>query len=431
VSEDRLSDNKKPGGGSRDISDLKARLGLKKGGQQPADPRAGGGIVAPPGATKPGGGYVPPPPGVAAPQPPQPQLPDARDDPFGAMNAMAQQRPVEVQPQIIVVDKNVEQVSPAGKSAAYAKIAAMILVPLILGFLLGGINGDRKVFNHTLGDAKSLDDEFTGMAKELESLNLVLGNAKDRGNGKYTVNDKQLIEDLGGIKFTYADSDKLIVWDSYLYNMKPELRRDILQFYGKVKALSAKVKDHVRLSQASLDKQTPEAFKKLAPNYPEAQVSSLFGAVLRTPQTDPKTGQPTPIQGCPPGPNPCMEFVELGAWACADGSPPTDLEKGTCADGKQVAGLKFRSSAEQTMWGTKAFALDPMVPVAQADHVVPVMLNDIWKSLLQGSPDFLDDAAYKTRIDEIDKMNDDVRKQRFDIEGRLKTFAGQSKALAL
>jgi len=91
-----LSADKKAG--SRDISELKQRLGLKKGGAAaPATGSTGranggsGGVIAPPGLA------VQPPPGMAQPQqPPQPAIPNAHEDPFGAMNhmaAVAQQAP--------------------------------------------------------------------------------------------------------------------------------------------------------------------------------------------------------------------------------------------------------------------------------------------------------------------------------------------------
>ena len=83
-----MSDAKKTG--SRDISELKQRLGLKKGaaaaptGQTPRANGGSGGVVPPPGLN------LPPPPGLAQPAaPPQPMIPNAADDPFGAMNAMA------------------------------------------------------------------------------------------------------------------------------------------------------------------------------------------------------------------------------------------------------------------------------------------------------------------------------------------------------
>ena len=77
-----MSDSSKRPGTSRDISELKARLGLKKGGAPaPAAKNGGQGVVPPPGVS------LPAPPGVA---PAGPVVPSAKDDPFGAMNAMAQ-----------------------------------------------------------------------------------------------------------------------------------------------------------------------------------------------------------------------------------------------------------------------------------------------------------------------------------------------------
>ena len=84
--------DKRPG--SRDISDLKARLGLKKGGAGAPGKK---GVVPPPGTR---GGAVPPPPGV------EPPRPKAGDDPFGALNAAAQTRPAPA-PEVIVIEKGV------------------------------------------------------------------------------------------------------------------------------------------------------------------------------------------------------------------------------------------------------------------------------------------------------------------------------------
>ena len=102
-----MSDSKRTG--SRDISELKARLGLKKGaaaGDRTSRERNGGqtgGVVAPPGLN------LPPPPGAAA---PQPVIPNAADDPFGAMNAMAAVGTVQRAPEIVIVNdgKPVENV---------------------------------------------------------------------------------------------------------------------------------------------------------------------------------------------------------------------------------------------------------------------------------------------------------------------------------
>ena len=86
-----MSDPKR--GGSRDISELKQRLGLKKATTTTAATgRANG---AP-------GGVVPPP-GLAPPPPPQPVIPNAAEDPFAAMNAMAAVGTVQRAPEIVIV----------------------------------------------------------------------------------------------------------------------------------------------------------------------------------------------------------------------------------------------------------------------------------------------------------------------------------------
>src|SRR5262245_61594130 len=182
---------KKPG--ARDISDLKARLSLKRGATEGKP----GGPVPPPSAGK-GAGYVPPPPGVT---PPQPAVPDARQDPFGAMNAMAAQGAVTRAPEVIVVDKSsVEQVHGQPRLAKYGRIGLLVGAPLIVGFILGGINHQRSRLNATVDDAKDVAEEFSDQGKQLEALNNVLLRAKERGPGRkgYARNDLELVGDIEG-----------------------------------------------------------------------------------------------------------------------------------------------------------------------------------------------------------------------------------------
>src|SRR5688500_125202 len=146
--------SKKPG--AKDISDLKARLGLKKSGG--AAPAKGGGLAAPPGAR---GGVIPAPPGA---QPPRPHIPDAKDDPFGAMNAMAAHAQVAAQPQIIVVNDGapVEQVRKKA-NMRLAILAGVALVPLILGIMVGKISAGGKQYNRVIEDAAKIRDDVKKM----------------------------------------------------------------------------------------------------------------------------------------------------------------------------------------------------------------------------------------------------------------------------
>ena len=141
-----MSDAKKTG--SRDISELKQRLGLKKGAaaasQSGSAPRANGapsgGVVPPPGLN------LPPPPGVQT-APPQPQLPNAADDPFGAMNAMAHIGTMQRAPEIVIVNdgKPVEQVGASKRAGTIAKFAIVGAVPLVLGIAVGKIAKEADI----------------------------------------------------------------------------------------------------------------------------------------------------------------------------------------------------------------------------------------------------------------------------------------------
>ncbi len=398
-----MSENDKKPAGPRDISDLKARLGLKKG-----VPREAG--AGPRGAPR--GGVVPPPPGVAPPQPAQPVVPDARVDPFGAMNAIAAQGAHTRAPEIIVVDKqHVEQVAPASNVARWGKIAAIVLAPLIVGFLLGGINHARSQYNRTLGDAQALTGEFRELGKSLESLNNVLLLGKERGgDGKsYALADKQLVADLEALSFTVPDSDQLILFHSNLYLLEDKLVEDVLLFYSRLKTLSTKVKEHVRLTKDLLGKLPPEARAKLG-------ADSQFGALIKVPTAEEAQR----------GARPSADIVLLGLPVCGDGKPAQ-----SCPD-NVVTGLQVRTdttappSVKQLASGTET-----------TDRVIFLRRNGVLSSLLEGSARYLDELQYYQRLGEIDALvsggtgDGGLIADRAQIEERLNRVAQQGKAFAL
>jgi hypothetical protein len=143
-----LSDPKR--GGSRDISELKQRLGLKKGGAA-----ATGGTPARNGTP----GVVPPPGlAVAPPAPPQPVIPNAAEDPFGAMNAMASVGTVQRAPEIVIVNdgKPVENVSASSRGAVLAKVVAPAVLTLVVGIGIGKISKGADVYNEGLKDSRQI-----------------------------------------------------------------------------------------------------------------------------------------------------------------------------------------------------------------------------------------------------------------------------------
>lgn len=390
----------------RDISDLKARLGLKKG-----DARSTG-AVPPPG--KVGGAYIPPPPGVAPPPPAKPVVPDARDDPFGAMNAIAAHSAVARAPEIIVVDKHsVEKVEQASKVAHYGKIAAIILAPLIVGFLLGGINYERRSFNKNLGDAKLLYGEFQGLRTKLDDLNTVLLRAKERGQGgrSYKLFDAELISDLEKLNFSMEDDDKLIVYHKNLYNLEPKLVQDTLLFYSRTRALSTKVKEHIRQSKDTMQRLPAEAREKVG-------AGSMFGAIVK---------MPTPDEASKGG-RPAVEVVQLGQVVCADNKPADK-----CPDNSPPTQMMLRSEVGGP-WTPKPLGAGTDL----GDKVLFVRPNMMLSALLEGSQRFLDELEYLQRLSEIDILvsggggNDGgLMKERKDIEDRMNAVVQRGKAFAL
>ncbi|MBT8494803.1 MAG: hypothetical protein KJO07_17230, partial [Deltaproteobacteria bacterium] len=316
---------KKPA--ARDISDLKARLGLKK--KSPSS----GGVVAPPGASVPAPPGARPPPGM---QPPQPQIPDAAKDPFGAMNAMAAHQAVQRQPEIIVVNdgKPVEDVGKKASGLKYAKIAGMILGPLIIGAVIGQISSSAKRSNEVIEDAGKIRDDLKKVNSGLVGLNDVLLEAQTRGAGGkgFKVNDQKLTKELDAFEFPKVDA--AVVYQSSMYELPVEVVDNLLYYYQETARLKDLLNEHVTKSKADA-KAIDKSGKRLSEKLGKGLFS--YGAVIKMPSEDEaKNGFP-----------PKVRIVELGAPVCQDG------KTGQCSG--PPAGFTVREDAKSIAWSNKKF----------------------------------------------------------------------------
>lgn len=397
-----MSDAKKPG--ARDISDLKARLGLKKGGGAAEAPApAPGGIPSPPRMGG-GGGFVPPPPGVTPPQPARPAIPDARVDPFGAMNAMASHQAVQAQPQIVVVrEGEVEKVNK-GRGAVLAKWLAIAAIPLVLGFVIGGISYKNQEYNATIADATGLVSEIRTIGKPLQSLTDTLLVAKERGPGRqaFLVGDKQLTADLEGLGLKAADPAPLL--HSHLYNMDTKLVEDTLLFYSDLRQLYALVETHVKLSKGDE--------KRIAKDSDVAKAlrsGARFGVIINVPKKE--------------GDIPQAQIVEVGLPICAGQTTPAPAGCGTA----DPAGFQYRPDMTSTAWGSK--------PWAKAFAPEQVVMLDpsaaVTRAVLQGAESFYDEVSYMKRIQDIESQTQALMERRKSIEDRLNRKATESKRFSL
>ena len=190
-----MSEQKKP----KDISDLKARLGLKSGaGAAPGaggapggavPPPAMGGIPAPPGM--PGRGAVPPPsmggkhmvpppslgglPGLggpaSVPPPPFAQQPAAPAGPDYSKDPFAMQQPVQGPREVrLVIDEKMTMTdAETGRGRGLGKVITIVvsLATLALGYCTGSTMLDRVIYNRSVNDGREIKSEVEGAAKAL------------------------------------------------------------------------------------------------------------------------------------------------------------------------------------------------------------------------------------------------------------------------
>jgi hypothetical protein len=327
-----LSDPKR--GGSRDISELKQRLGLKKAGQSAAGPGAATGRPGNGGT----GGVVPPPGlNVPPPQPPQPVIPNAAEDPFGAMNAMAAVGTVQRAPEIVIVNdgRPVENVAAQSHGAMIAKVAVPAVIALVVGVVVGQIAKSANLYNEGLRDARSIlgDDKTPSTVKNvkraLSELDGVLDEMKTKNNYRPdAAADKKLadvaarLDVKAGAVFRTANA------------LEPEVTGLIISFYSGTAEVKGMLDTHVRaaksddLALASGKTATAAATVKDHENAALASINAVrYGALIQAPTDTDRTDFG-------------VKIVELGPPYCGGANPVTS---GKCDNNESPTAYAYRN----------------------------------------------------------------------------------------
>ena len=382
-----MSDAKKTG--SRDISELKQRLGLKKGaaaaptGQAPrASNGASGGVVPPPGLN------LPPPPGLAPAQPAQPVIPNAHDDPFGAMNAMAAVGTVQRAPEIVIVHdgKPVEHVGQTSHSAMLMKIGIPTALGVVIGIIVGSVGSSASDYNKGLNGAKAiLGDKSTPstvaeLKKSLSDIDTFLDDAKTKKNFRPdSATDKQLQAMVGKLEVKQD-----LVFRAKENALDAETSGQILSFYSGVIQLKAMVDQHLK-SAVSDDQAFANAAKKAA----EGTLSDNDNAAL--------SGQfryavyvqaPTDTDKVDFG----AKLVELGPPVC-NGKVATS---GKCGEGEAPSKFTYRAEPGLT-WSQADLATggQDSVPTNKLVMFLPGGVRD---SLVKSADGVASETLYTKRL---------------------------------
>ena len=389
-----MADNKPAGGGTRDIGDLKARLGLKpaKAPAAASTPGVQAHVPAP----------VPPPPGFGPPPgPAQPPPPDLTRDPF----AVAQAAPVVAPKVDFVIPKEWDAGGPGDaaqkKSAApkYLLFAGIALVPLIVGYACGRINGAREIVASTINDAKKIKAEVDEYAK----TNLKIENAFDESMARQVeaakagktapLPDLKLVEDLKGLNLAVPVPDKL--FRTNYFQMKDLAIERLFTFYWNTIQLYERATAHIKRTEA--DKDLLERYQKQAAAAKEV-AEQTFGIIID-----------------PSGPFPLGRMVMTGEVVCKKGA---ESEKGGCKP-TDWEGVMVRS--DQTVAFTKRL----LKSQKDTERVVLIDKTPLFQKVIVGSPEALAAEAYGRRLKEIKELVEKVKPARKDVTKELEDQAGK------
>ncbi len=361
-----MEDNKKPGPRG-DISDLKARLGLKKAGAavpnttpaqgQPAQPAAAPFAAAPSAGRQQqgGGGYVPPP--FAQPEPEPAAPPDPRRDPFAQQQAanlaafygVGQQLPgtVDAAPGA--------QISPPKPWARIGVSAAAALVVFVLGHSCGRVYNSRVEFNETLDQAGQIRAEVDKLGKQLNTVADVLNASKETQKGAA---DFDMTDKLAALNLAKPDTYK-IFHTNYAHFEDATVER-LFTYYDRTIRLYDDIQRHAKRTAA--DKDAIANYSKTA-----GKGDKLFGVTLDL-----------------SGPIALSHFVELGQPVC-----PTAGDV-SCAPAV-LKGFTYRESSGGA-WGQRPIKGKPN------ETVFPMQPSQMFKEIASGNPDVLAFNDYIRRV---------------------------------
>jgi hypothetical protein len=377
-----LSDAKKTG--SRDISELKQRLGLKKGAAAPAATTSqtrsngsqSGGVVPPPGLS------LPPPPGLAPAAPPPPPMPNAHDDPFGAMNAMAAQHIPQRAPEIVIVHdgKPVENVGAESHASTLLKIAVPAVVALIVGITVGKVGTSAASYNDGLKGAKAvLGDKTTPstvafLKKSLSDLDTALDEAKTKKGFK---------PDLALDKTLKEMAQKLEVKSELVFRAKEnsldaEVAGQILSFYAGVTEIKDMIDQH---NKAALgDDMSLKKGKDAADATDAAAVGGQFkyGVLIQSPTETDKSDFGAKV-------------VILAGVYCGGASPVAN-----CAQGESPSAFAYQNDPGSTpIKGDYVREGSDNVPTKK---IIPLLQNGVRDSLIKGGEPTVSEYYYTRRV---------------------------------
>ena len=408
-----MSDAKKPGG-SRDISELKQRLGLKKGQSTTGStPRVNGGpsggVVPPPGLN------LPPPPGMqtAPTQPLAPPPPNAAEDPFGAMNHMAAVGTVQRAPEMVIVHdgRPVENVGSSSRGSKIAMIAIPGVVALIIGVSIGRASRGADDYNDGVAGASVVLKDEGAFKLALTKVQQQIPTQATKAPAKMPAHP-----DIKPDKARDAALEKLVASLEIKPNQYTVVRNitadgdiahQLLEFYAGVEELHSMINAHVAM--AKFDDQAYTAGLAAEAAKLKDGENALFAGALRY----------AVVVNAEEGQQAGVKLVELGPPYCG-GRLATS---GRCAEGENPSGIAWRADPSAA-WQPGDLA--PNGEALASKKVVPFIPTGALDALVKTSPASASEILYARRLQTIFDRADQLIQDANKLEGNLQklTSAG-------
>jgi hypothetical protein len=349
-------------------------------------------------------------------------MPNAHDDPFGAMNAMAAVGSVQRAPEIVIVnDGNVERVHAASSGALIAKIAVPAGIALIVGLAIGKIGTGAASYNEGLRGARAiLGDRQTPstvamLKRQLSELDNLLDEAKTKNGFKPdTELNKKLKEFAGKLEIKSE-----LVFRAKMNTLDAELAGQILSFYAGVQEVKDMLDIHNRAAAGDdiLLRKAKDAAD--AATVKEGPLSGhlRYAVLLSAPSDTDRSDFGAKI-------------VEIAGVYCGGNNVAA-----RCPDGEYPSAFAYRNEPGSTpIKGDLVASGSDSLP---AKKIVPLLANGIRDSLVKGGEPTVSEFYYTRRLRELytrvhGKVGQDGKpvggliEDGNKLETRLQTEAGKS-----
>jgi hypothetical protein len=345
-------------------------------------------------------------------------IPNAAEDPFGAMNAMAAVGTVQRAPEIVIVHdgKPVENVGAQSHGAMIAKIAAPAVIALIVGVVIGQIAKGANIYNEGLKDARSIlgDDKAPSTVKHvkkaLSELDGVLDEMRTKNNFRPDAAADKKLSDLA----TRLDVKAQTVFRT-ASAIEPEVNGSIMSFYAGAAEVKGMLDSHVKAAKsddlALTTGKTASAAAQVK-DHDNAALASInavrYGALIQAPTETDKIDFG-------------VRIVELGPPYCGGNNPVTS---GKCDNNEAPSAYAYRNEPG-AVW-IKGDLASPGTDSVPTKKLLLLLPNGTRDALIKGGEPGASEVYYVKRLRSLTERTKKLIDEANKLEQRLQAESNKS-----